>query len=123
MGLAGLFASLIFVASAAAAGTEAAACSPGISVLKSPRVGSHEVQAKALNDRGDVVGFADGKDGTDRAILWKGGKAARAVNLGVLPGYVSSEAYGVNNHRVVFGLLYDKKERTFPFRSVGRTVA
>ena len=31
-------------------------------------------------------------------------------------GYVSSEAYGVNNHRVVFGLLYDKKERTFPFR-------
>ena len=22
----------------------------------------------------------------------------------------------MNNHRVVFGLLYDKKERTFPFR-------
>jgi hypothetical protein len=79
-------------------------------------VGSKEVQAKALNDRGDVVGFADGKDGTFRAILWKRGKAARAVNLGVLPGYVSSEAYGVNNHRVVFGLLYDKQERTFPFR-------
>lgn len=34
----------------------------------------------------------------------------------MLPGYVSSEAYAVNNHRVVFGLLYDKKERTFPFR-------
>ncbi len=42
-------------------------------------------------------------------------KAARAINLGVLPGYVS-EAYGVNNHRVVFGLLYDKKERSYPFR-------
>ena len=50
------------------------------------------------------------------AILWKGGKAAGAVDLGVLPGYVASEAYGVNNDRVVFGVLYDKKERTFPFR-------
>jgi probable HAF family extracellular repeat protein len=96
--------------------TEAAACSPRTSILKSPRVGSKEVQAKALNDRGDVVGFADGRDGTFRAILWKRGKVARAVDLGVLRGYVSSEAYGVNNHRVVFGLLYDKKERSFPFR-------
>ena len=111
-----LSASLIFVTSATAAPTEAAACSPKRSILKSPRVGSQEVQAKALNDRGDVVGFADGKGGADRAILWKRGKAAKAVNLGVLPGYVSSEAYAVNNHRVVFGLLYDKKERTFPFR-------
>ena len=34
----------------------------------------------------------------------------------MLPGYVTSEAYGVNNDRVVFGLLYDKKERAFPFR-------
>ncbi len=100
----------------AAVPANAAPCLPRISILKSPRAGSHEVQAKALNDRGDVVGFADGRDGTDRAILWRGGKARHAVNLGVLPGYVSSEAYGVNNHRVVFGLLYDKKERTYPFR-------
>ena len=34
----------------------------------------------------------------------------------MLPGYVASEAYGINNHRVVFGVVYDKKERTFPFR-------
>jgi hypothetical protein len=34
----------------------------------------------------------------------------------VLSGYVCSEAYGVNNRRVVFGLLHDKKERSFPFR-------
>jgi probable HAF family extracellular repeat protein len=92
------------------------ACSPRNSILPSPRVGSDDVQAKALNDRGDVVGFADGRDGTYRAILWKRGNTARPVDLGVLPGYVSSEAYGVNNRRVVFGLLYDKRERTFPFR-------
>jgi probable HAF family extracellular repeat protein len=98
------------------ASAEAAACSPRTSILKSPRAGSKEVQAKALNDRGDVVGFADGRGGTEHAILWKGGKVARAVDLGVLPGYVSSEAYGVNDDRVVFGVLYDRRERTFPFR-------
>jgi probable HAF family extracellular repeat protein len=75
-----------------------------------------EVQAKALNDRGDVVGFADSTDGPIRAILWKRGNVAGAVDLGVLPGYVSSEAYAVNNDRVVFGLLYDKNELAFPFR-------
>ena len=96
--------------------SEAASCSPRTTVLKSPRAGSQEVQAKAVNDRGDIVGFADGRDGTDHAILWKGGKVARAVDLGVLPGYVSSEAYGVTNDRVVLGLLYDRRQRTFPFR-------
>jgi uncharacterized membrane protein len=54
--------------------------------------------------------------GPAHAILWKGGKVTAAIDLGVLPGYVSSEAYGVNNDRVVFGLLYDKKKRAFPFR-------
>ena len=75
-------------------------------------------KAKAINDRGDVVGFADSKDskGPIHAILWRGGKAAGAIDLGVLPGYVASEAYGVNDHRVVFGLLYDKKESAVPFR-------
>ena len=86
------------------------------SILKSPRAGSHEVQAKALNDRGDIVGFADGRDGADAAILWKRGKALEGRRSGGLPGYVASEAYAINNHRVVFGLLYDKRERTFPFR-------
>jgi probable HAF family extracellular repeat protein len=77
-----------------------------------------EVQAKALNDRGDVVGFADSRNGSGptHAILWRRGRAAQAVDLGVLPGYVESEAYGVNTHRDVFGVLYDRKERAFPFR-------
>jgi probable HAF family extracellular repeat protein len=117
-GIAGLAASLILVASSAATQTAESACAPSTSILKSPLIDSQEVQAKALNNRGDVVGFADSKGGSGaiHAILWKGGSAAAAVDLGVLPGYVSSEAYGVNDDRVVFGLLYDKKERTFPFR-------
>jgi uncharacterized membrane protein len=103
-------------ASLALAAPAASACEPRTSVLKSPRAGSKEVQAKALNDRGDIVGFADGRDGRFRAVLWRAGKVSRAVVLGVLPGYVSSEAYAVNNDRVVFGLLYDRRDRTFPFR-------
>ena len=94
----------------------AAGCSPRTTILESPRTGSQEVQVKALNDRGDIVGFADGRDGTFHAIVWKGGRATDAVDLGVAPGYVSSEAYAINNDRVVFGVLYDKRERTFPFR-------
>ena len=115
-GVAGLTASLIAVISTSATRAASTACSPSTTILESPRTGSREVQVKALNDRGDIVGFADGTDGTYRAILWKGGKVEDAVDLGVLPGYVSSEAYGINNEGVVFGLLYDKKERTFPFR-------
>src|SRR4051794_9142686 len=92
----------------------AAAASCTSTILQSPRTGSEEVQAKALNDKGDVAGFADGDDGAFHAILWAGGDAARATDLGVLPGYVSSEAYAVNDDGVVFGVLYDAKERTFP---------
>ena len=113
---AGLAASVLAVASASATSAAGTACSASTTILESPRAHSREVQAKGVNDRGDVVGFADSKGGPVHAILWIGGSVAGAVDLGVLPGYVSSEAYGINNDRVVFGLLYDRKERAFPFR-------
>ena len=96
-----------------------AACAPSTVILSSPREGSREVQAKALNDRGDVVGFADSTEPGQEAIhaiLWRNGRVRSAVDLGVPPGYVASEAYGINNRRVVFGLAYDAQERAFPFR-------
>jgi hypothetical protein len=114
---------LLVVSSAAPQRASRLACAPSAVILESPRVGSQEVQAKGLNDRGDVVRFADSRSGSGpiHAILWRGGKVSAAVDLGVLPGYVSSEAYGVNHRLVVFGLLYDRQERTFPFRwEVGR---
>ena len=114
-----LAAGLLAVSSATVTRAAASACSPKATILESPRVGSREVQAKGVNDRGDVVGFADSKGGPVHAILWKGGDVSGALDLGVLPGYVSSEAYGVNDDRVVFGLLYDRKERAFPFRWEG----
>jgi probable HAF family extracellular repeat protein len=110
--------SMLAVTSAGATRAAGTACAPTTTILKSPRPSSREVQAKALNDHGDVVGFADTKNGAGpiHAILWKRGRVAGAVDLGLLPGYISSEAYGVNNDRVVYGVLYDKKERPFPFR-------
>lgn len=114
---AAIAASLLAATSGAAAPMGEAACSPSTTILTSPRTDSSDVQAKAINDRGDVVGFADSGRGTpEHAIMWKGGNVEGAVDLGVLPGYVASEAYGVNDGRVVFGLLYDKKERAVPFR-------
>jgi probable HAF family extracellular repeat protein len=108
---------LLAVSSASVSRGASIACSAGATILQSPRAGSWEVQAKGLNDRGDIVGFADGGRGTRvHAILWMDGTVAGAVDLGLLPGYVASEAYGVNDRRVVFGLLYDKKERVVPFR-------
>jgi probable HAF family extracellular repeat protein len=97
--------------------TRQAACAPS-AVILATSIGQGETQAKALNDRGDVVGFSDAgtKDKAIHAMLWRNGKPGNAVDLGLLPGYVSSEAYGVNNNRVVFGVLYDKQERMFPFR-------
>ena len=118
IGVACAAASLASVASASADEAQVAACSPSAAILASPRAGAQEVQAKAINNRGDIVGFSDAKRGSApiHAILWKGGSGTDAVDLGVLPGYVASEAYAVNDRRVVFGLLYDRKERTVPFR-------
>jgi probable HAF family extracellular repeat protein len=114
---AALAAGLLAVTSASATRAEPA-CSPSTTILESPRPSSLDVQAKAINDRGDVVGFADSRNGKSptHAILWKGGKVAAAVDLGVLPGYVASEAYGMNDDRAVFGLLYDSTQRPVPFR-------
>ena len=59
---------------------DAAACSPSTSILKSPRAGSKEVQAKALNDRGDIVANVD-SGGGPQVYLWRlarsGSSAAR----------------------------------------------
>jgi probable HAF family extracellular repeat protein len=111
-------ASMVVGVSTSATRNLAPGCSVTATIVESPRPASREVQVKAINDQGDIVGFADAKNGSRpiHAILWKGGKATAAVDLGVAPGYVASEAYGVNNHGVVFGLLYDAKERAFPSR-------
>jgi probable HAF family extracellular repeat protein len=64
----------------------------------------------ALNERGDVVGFAnasaaDGGNLNPRAFLWIRGQGIRS--LGALPGDVSSQATGINEWRQVVGQSCD----------------
>jgi probable HAF family extracellular repeat protein len=62
----------------------------------------------AINDRGDIVGFANA-EGTDppndfnvRAFLWTTRDGMR--NLGTLPGDATSQALGINERRQVVGV-------------------
>jgi probable HAF family extracellular repeat protein len=64
----------------------------------------------AINQRGDVVGFAnasevDGGNFNPRAFLWIRGRPLR--NLGAVPGDVTSQATGINEWRQVVGQSCD----------------
>ncbi len=64
----------------------------------------------AINQRGDVVGFAnasaaDGGNLNPRAFLWIRSQGIR--NLGVVPGDVTSQATGINEWRQVVGQSCD----------------
>lgn len=64
----------------------------------------------AINDRGDVVGFAnrsegDGGELVPRAFLWIEGQGIRP--LGTLPDHVTSQALGINERRQIVGQSCD----------------
>ena len=117
IGVACAAASLASVASASADEAQVAACSPSAAILASPRAGAQEVQAKAINNRGDIVGFADANAARRRSTRSSGRAARRARSISACCRATSPRRrMGSTTHRVVFGLLYDRKERTFPFR-------
>jgi probable HAF family extracellular repeat protein len=63
----------------------------------------------AINQRGDIVGFAGSPNDPDgnflQAFIWTGRGGIQP--LGFLPGDVHSEAYGINEKRQVVGLSCD----------------
>ena len=63
----------------------------------------------AINERGDVVGFAgtpgDPEGNILHAFIWTKSDGIRP--LGALPGHVHSEAYGINERRQVVGVSCD----------------
>jgi probable HAF family extracellular repeat protein len=64
----------------------------------------------AINQRGDVVGFAnasaaDGANFNPRAFLWTSGQGIR--NLGAVPGDLTSQATGINEWRQIVGQSCD----------------
>ncbi len=64
----------------------------------------------AINQRGDIVGFAGTPGDPDGNILhgfiWT--KRSGIQPLGALPGHVHSEAYGINERRQVVGISCDE---------------
>jgi len=66
--------------------------------------------ALAINDAGQVVGYALEADGCRRAVLWHDGTV---VDLGTLPGTTCSEAWDINGQGQVVGLCHDGGGRSY----------
>jgi probable HAF family extracellular repeat protein len=60
--------------------------------------------ATAINDHGEVVGYAQESDGNQIAFIWTA--TGGLHSLGTLSGYSSSGAQGINNLRQVVGWLF-----------------
>jgi probable HAF family extracellular repeat protein len=63
-------------------------------------LGGAQSAAFALNERAEVVGWAETAAGERHAFLYREG---RISDLGTLPGYHRSEAYGINDRGDVVG--------------------
>lgn len=59
--------------------------------------------ATAINDRGQIAGYALNSNYRERAVLWDGGKIKE---LGTLFGGSASSASGINNEGTVVGWSY-----------------
>jgi len=77
-------------------------------------------QARALNDRGQVVGLADvsgGEKPVFHAVVWTParphGTSGSMIDLGTLSGQVTSVATGVNNSGRVSGETYYPQDKAF----------
>jgi probable HAF family extracellular repeat protein len=75
--------------------------------------GGHSLAAN-LNERGEVVGWAEAAGGSRRAVVWRKG---RVRNLGTLGGRTDSEAYGIDSHGDVVGRAFDRDAAGEPVRS------
>ncbi len=60
--------------------------------------------ASAVNDAGQVVGYAETTPSQQRAFLWD--SESGMTDLGVLPGYTASRALAINNNGLVVGTLH-----------------
>jgi probable HAF family extracellular repeat protein len=93
----------------------------GGSVIFLPGVAHFESFANAINDVGQVVGFGNaindiGQEVGIVATEWSGGSV---IDLGVLPGYVYSIAYGINDAGVAVGVSFFPEPTTWTMMLLG----
>ena len=72
-------------------------------------IGGNPITANALNDAGEIVGFAAFPNGAFDAYLWKGGVA---TDLGTLAGDCFSEAVAINSKGQVVGYSFSCASQT-----------
>ena len=70
-------------------------------------LGGAEIEVRAINNRGQIVGESKTRQGQTHAFLWYRGHIR---DLGLLGG-TSSHAYGINNHGDVVGAVYLKEAK------------
>ncbi|MDX1928315.1 MAG: hypothetical protein SFV81_17440 [Pirellulaceae bacterium] len=78
--------------------------------LIAPFEGDNFSTARSINNQGVVVGWSDGvgdKSKWPRSFVWKGSKAQ---SLAVGPATSPSQAFGINDHDDVVGLLEREKD-------------
>jgi probable HAF family extracellular repeat protein len=68
-------------------------------------LGGASSQANGINDRGQIVGWAETRSGTTHAFLWENG---RMRDLGVPPGSDNSSAVAITNSGLVAGVASKK---------------
>ncbi|MFN0183456.1 MAG: hypothetical protein ACKVQR_06510, partial [Aquabacterium sp.] len=78
-----------------------AAAQPRVTLEMVPTLGGNRSNAAAINDLGQVTGFALRSDGNSRAFIWQRGTAMR--DLGVIAGHAGSVGSGINNLGQVVG--------------------
>jgi uncharacterized membrane protein len=67
-------------------------------------LGGNYGSATWINDAGEIAGWAYTKTQAPHAVLWKrSGKAYKAHDLGVLEGYVTSQAFIINSKGQIVG--------------------
>jgi probable HAF family extracellular repeat protein len=72
-------------------------------------IGGNPITANALNDAGEIVGFAAFPNGAFDAYLWRGGVA---TDLGTLAGDCFSEAVAINSKGQVVGYSFSCASNT-----------
>jgi probable HAF family extracellular repeat protein len=86
---------------AAVVGMQPAAAQGRVTLETIPTFGGDRSNASAINDAGQVTGFALRSDGASRAFVWQRGTPMR--DLGIVSGHVGSVGTGINNLGQVVG--------------------